>query len=305
MPYPSNRWQYTLLAATSGAGRTVIHGYPRGGVRALRWLARRRSIAVVPAERGVHDVRQNLNLLPPLGVVPDHGEVPTFPVTDADRAAGDALLAGVGVGPGERPIAVHAGCGKTVLAAAKRWPPQEFGPLVRVLSERFGRPVVLLEGPDERGVASEVLAHALPSRPVVLPLSGPLGETAAILQRSVLYLGSDSGLAHLSAAVGTPPVTLFAPADPDRVCPVGWRHTVVQPDPPPRGAHCTPCLAYPLDSPYPKIRCRPPMCIEAIRRGQVLEAVERAIGEGGDGADGAPSGPRVRLSARAGVAAER
>lgn len=279
IPYPSNRWQYSMLAATSGAGRTIMHGYPTGGWRAMHALARLCGVERVPAERGLHDVRQNLNLLPPLGVEPDHDEAPAFAVTDADRAAADRMLAAAGLSPGERPIAVHAGCGKTVLAAAKRWPPEQFGPLVRHLEQRFGPRIVLLEGPDERGVAAEILPHALPARPMILPLSGPLGEAAAVLERSELYIGSDSGLAHLSAAVGTPPVTLFAPADPDRVCPFGWRHTVVQPSPPPRGAGCTPCLAYPLDSPYPKVRCRPPMCIESIRREQILAAVDRAIGE--------------------------
>src|SRR5438105_14215810 len=88
--------------------------------------------------------------------------------------------------------------------------------------------VVLVEGPDEEGVASEILRGASVS-PKVVKLTGPLADAAVLLERAALYVGSDSGLAHLAAAVGTPAVTIFAPADPDRVFPFGYRHLVVQP----------------------------------------------------------------------------
>src|SRR5690606_5232877 len=40
VPFPSNRWQYALLAAASGARRVVMHDYPVGRLRALRFLPR-------------------------------------------------------------------------------------------------------------------------------------------------------------------------------------------------------------------------------------------------------------------------
>jgi ADP-heptose:LPS heptosyltransferase len=48
--------------------------------------------------------------------------------------------------------------------------------------------------------------------PGVLDLSGRLSieELAALLERSDLLIGSDSGPAHLAAAVGTPVVALFS-----------------------------------------------------------------------------------------------
>src|SRR5438552_2463658 len=35
VPFPSNRWQYSILALTSGAKRRVLHGYPVGYWRAM------------------------------------------------------------------------------------------------------------------------------------------------------------------------------------------------------------------------------------------------------------------------------
>src|SRR3954453_16737535 len=113
--------------------------------------------------------------------------------------------------------------------------------------------IVLVEGPDEAGVAEEITRTLTPalsdstaliagrgtgrgSGVAVIRLTGPLGNAAALLERAERFVGSDSGLGHLAAGVGTPAVTLFAPADPDRVCPFGYRHLVVQA---PRD--CSPC----------------------------------------------------------------
>ena len=117
-----------------------------------------------------------------------------------------------------------------------------------------------LPGYRERGPAKA---------PHVVRLTGPLGDAAAVLERATMYVGSDSGLAHLAAAVGTPAVTMFSPADPDRVCPFGYRHLVVQPPPP-----CKPCFLYPWEKPYPAMNCVDPMCIEKITVEQVLERIE-------------------------------
>jgi hypothetical protein len=67
-------------------------------------------------------------------------------------------------------------------------------------------------------------------------------------------------------------VTIFSPADPDRVCPYGNRDLVVQPPPP-----CGPCFLYPFESPRPKMRCREPMCIQKVQVETVVDAVRRAL----------------------------
>src|SRR5262249_1448857 len=156
----------------------------------------------------------------------------------------------------ERFIAIHAGSARTVLAQAKRWPTENYAELITELRREMSQPIVLLEGPDEGGVADEIVGKLKANIPEfsVLKLTAPLGEAAAVLERSALYVGSDSGLAHLAAAVGTPAVTLFGPADPDRVCPFGYRHLVVQA---PRD--CSPCMLYPWQATRPIVRCSEPM----------------------------------------------
>lgn len=283
VPFPSNRWQYMMLALASRARQRIIHGYPVGRFTALGFIPATR----LPAVKGRHDVVQNLHLLRPLGIEPDFGEAPVFPITDAEMAAGRQMLDGTGIDPSRPFIAIHPGSARTILAKAKRWPPDRYAHLARQLRQS-GHQVVILEGPDEAGVAAEIVAHGGDDLPV-LRLGGGLGEAAAVLKRAKLYVGSDSGLAHLAAAVGTAPLTLFAPADPDRVCPFGYRHLVIQP--PQRDC---PCFLYPWQSTRPKMRCRDATCISSIPVELVLERIDQVLKQ--PGADAAGSGTAIESS---------
>ena len=42
----------------------------------------------------------------------------------------------------------------------------------------------------------------------------PILMLAGVIQRSRVYLGNDSGVTHLAAAVGTPTLALFGPTSP-------------------------------------------------------------------------------------------
>jgi heptosyltransferase-2 len=264
-PFPSNRWQYSMLALTSGAKRKLLHRYPIGHWRAMHFIGER-----TPAIRGIHDVRQNLNLLTLLGCEPRSTEPPSFAVNADDERAADQSLTRAGVAPASQFIAVHAGSAKTVLAKAKRWPTERYANLIDQLRQRYGQ-VVLLEGPDERGVVDEIV-RAVSDPPKVVHLDGPLSTAAAILQRARLYVGSDSGLAHLAAAVGTPAVTIFAAADPDRVCPFGYRHLVVR-----SPSETSPSFLYPWEATRPRIRPGGESHIRQITVEMVLEKVELAL----------------------------
>jgi ADP-heptose:LPS heptosyltransferase len=274
VPFPSNRWQYSMLALTSGAKRKVLHGYPVGKFRAMGFIGER-----VPAQRGLHDVVQNLRLLKYLGVEADETEAPRFVLTDGDRARATKLLEEIDLTSRTPFIAIHAGSATTILAQAKRWPSEKYAELIRLMRGELSHEIVLLEGPDEEGVAEDILSAVSRQSPgigipglYVLKLVGPLSEAAAVLERAALYVGSDSGLAHLAGAVGTRAVTLFAPADPERVCPFGQRDLVIQPNHP-----CAPCFMYPWETPYPKMKCSPPFCIAEIGPDKVMQAIRNAL----------------------------
>ena len=64
----------------------------------------------------------------------------------------------------------------------------------------------------------------------------PLNQLAAVLKKCSLYLGSDSGITHLAAAVGTPVVALFGPTDPRVWSPRGDNVSIVY-----KAPECSPC----------------------------------------------------------------
>ena len=55
-----------------------------------------------------------------------------------------------------------------------------------------------------------------------------LPQTVALLQRSSLYVGLDSGPMHMAALCATPVVALFGPTHPSRVGPYGVEHAIVR-----------------------------------------------------------------------------
>jgi ADP-heptose:LPS heptosyltransferase len=89
-----------------------------------------------------------------------------------------------------------------------------------------------------------------------------LKQVAAVLARCRLYVGGDSGLTHLAAAVGAPAVlALFGPTDPAIWAPPGEHVTVLT-----APGQCVPC-AQARD-----ITCPAPRCLEDLTPARVLAA---------------------------------
>jgi heptosyltransferase-3 len=87
----------------------------------------------------------------------------------------------------------------------KRWPLEKF----RQVARRLKLPVRWCAGPQED------LAGAV--------RIDDLYELACWLARARVYIGNDSGISHLAAAVGTPAILLFGPTDPAVWAPRGSR----------------------------------------------------------------------------------
>ena len=92
----------------------------------------------------------------------------------------------------------------------KNWPLDRF----RELARRMPLPVQWCAGPPE------ALEDAI--------RFDDLYELACWLATARLYIGNDSGITHLAAAVGTPVVALFGPADPAIWAPRGPRVQIVK-----------------------------------------------------------------------------
>ena len=195
---------------------------------------------------GIHEVRRALALTTFLGAPPKEEET-EFPVTPADEAEADGLLAGA-----EPPL---IGLHPAARDAPKRWPLAKFAEAARELRRRYGGSVVIVGGPGERE-AGEALAREIGG--VCCNLAGRtlLGGLGAVLARLAVLVTNDSGPAHVAYAVGTPTVTLFAVTDP-----AVW-------GPPESG---------PFRVVTPPVEAKGENRIEAVTVGSVVEAAEAVL----------------------------
>ena len=114
----------------------------------------------------------------------------------------------------------------------KQWPAEAFASLAATLTAPdglfAGARVAVLAAAGERDQAAPLLA-ALPAERVI-DLVGrvDLLTAAACLSRTGFFIGNDSGLMHLAAAVGTPTLGLFGPSRDERYRPWGPRAAVVR-----------------------------------------------------------------------------
>ena len=74
--------------------------------------------------------------------------------------------------------------------------------------------IVLLGGGEGDEARLAKLGSALPGEQLDLAQNLPLTELAHRLHEATVFLGHDSGISHLAAAVGTPALLLFGPTDP-------------------------------------------------------------------------------------------
>ncbi len=215
----------------------------------------------VPYPDDQREVMRALGLVRLLGCATDDTRL-EFPLSAADHTEARALLAPL-AGQGAPLIGIHAGA----RASARRWPAESFAAVADALARDHGAQIVLTGAPDE---AEIVAAVAQTMRTPALDLAGKtsLGGLAALLTRLDLFIGNDTGTAHVAQAVGGPSVTIFGPADPQRWAPLdAERHMIVR-----RPVVCSPCgyRDCPIDH----------RCLRLISPAMVLAAAQRCLAKG-------------------------
>lgn len=124
------------------------------------------------------------------------------------------------------------GVGPTANWRAKEWPAARFVSLIEHLTGPRGllpgARVAVFGAAAERAAADPVLAAIPTERCIDLVGTADLVTVAACLKRCDLYIGNDSGLMHMAAAMGTPTLGLFGPGNEARYGPWGAWTAVVR-----------------------------------------------------------------------------
>lgn len=185
-------------------------------------------------QAGRHELAARRELLRAAGVDAATREIalPNWP----DEAWADRLVTSrmTAIADGDAPLVVlHLGAG----TAAKRWPLEHWRTLVTRLLSQSSAALVLVGGNDDVE-RSRLAAQGYDSHRV-LDLTGQLAlvELAALCRRAALFVGADSGPAHLAAAVGTEVLALFSGTNDSRQWrPAGKDVTVLRHE-----VACSPC----------------------------------------------------------------
>ena len=190
----------TLAAACLAAGIPERYGY--GAPLQRPFLNRPPSLS--SSALRLHPFEQAGAWLEAAGIPLAEAE-PCLPVAETARQLVRARL-------GSRRFAV-LGIGSS--EPYKQWGAERFAALAAGLA-RTGFPrLVLVGGPAERRLAAEVAARAEGTGADLLDALGwRLGEVAALCAEAAFYVGNDTGVMNLAAAVGTRTYGLFGAVPP-------------------------------------------------------------------------------------------
>jgi len=253
----------TFLARWSGARWKVGFGHfrQRGIYQTLIPDAR-----VILNQPNVHTAEHQASAFFHLGL--PRAEIPpaSLTVSQAAEIRWDEKRACLGIPQGREYAVLHP----TALYFTKQWAPENFAALGNHLEQQMGLPVVYTSGPGETATLDRVEQAA---GTAIRRLEGPgLGDFLAALAGARLFVGNDSGPAHMAAALGRPGVVIFGSSSSAIWGPwrprAPWR--VVQ-----NPYDCNPC---PGDRCY---RYERPECILSVAFTQVRSAVEEILTQTG------------------------
>jgi ADP-heptose:LPS heptosyltransferase len=145
-------------------------------------------------------------------------------------------------------------------APEKNWPIRFYRAVAEWWRHSTHGAAIVLSGPveEERGGFNVLSDCCQTARNL------DLAQVAALLSRSDVYLGNDSGITHLAAAVGVRTVALFGPTAAAEWAPQGKRVTVLS-----RNVECSPCEISVMKS------CPHRKCLTVFYPTDVIAALEK------------------------------
>jgi len=122
----------------------------------------------------------------------------------------------------ESQLALHPGSG----SERKNWPEDKWAALLAHITDHTNVSLLLVGGEAE-GDRLQRLAFPLPPQRVRVAQSLPLPELGRMLERCAGFVGHDSGVSHLAAALSVPALLLWGNSPPEIWKPPGERVTII------------------------------------------------------------------------------
>ena len=177
----------------------------------------------VKEDPALHDIEENIKILEPLDIhnplslthyqshIPDEANHKAQQWLTQNNLTNTFL------------IGIHGGSAPDFLW--KRWPLPNFATVAKELVSKYPQSKILLFGGKDETEQKQQLRQLI-GQDNALIVEADLLTTAALMQHCKLVIANDSGLMHLSAAVGTPTLGLFGPTDEAKTGPRGTKSYV-------------------------------------------------------------------------------
>jgi len=161
-------------------------------------------------------------------------------------------------------VVIHPGAGWV----PRQWPGERFAAIADRLVEAYKAKVFVVGGDDDSRLVDKMIS-SMTGKAISCVGRLSIREAAALIEACDLFIGNDSGLMHVAAAVHTPVIALFGPGNVARVGLRGDRCVVVRKD-----LSCSPCVQY-----VHSLKCvkGEPVCMKMITVDDVWQAVERIV----------------------------
>ena len=198
-------------AVAFAAGIPVRVGFTRCGSVGSRLLT-----TAVPYAAGVHREDRLASLVRSAGADPEQMAPVQWPIDPGEL---DSALHTTRAGP--RIVMAPGGARNAKEEmACRRWPIARYTELAeRVAADEPDAHFVLLGGPGDLAETGALRTALGEARVTDLTARTSVAAARAVIDRTDVFVGNDSGLLHLAGTTSTPIVAVFGPTDPGEACP--------------------------------------------------------------------------------------
>lgn len=266
--YPSNRKEYNIINFLFGSKQRAAVKYLRKDFQNFGFLNNVRIIE----DDSLHNVQENLKLCEKLTNHKLNTEPPLeFPLTKYDHNFAKTFLKENNIIDSDLVIGFHPGSAILKNQANRRWEPEKFAELGKILIAKHNAKVLLFGGPGEDDLKQNIV-NKISSPNALSVVSHNLTESAAVMKRCNVFVTNDSSLMHVASALQLKVVAIIGPTNTNYIYPWKTEHKIIS-----LHLDCSPCFIY---SQRPLICSRDDVkfkCIKELDVEMVLLAVEKFI----------------------------
>jgi len=226
--------------------------------------------SVVEHSRTKHELENFTDLMIPLGIIPAGSKLSfdelqlEFFLTKEDRKFRDNFWKENKL-KDRTVICLHPGCGEN--GKPREWDVENYIQLGKRLHEFDNNILILITGTKLEGHICNTLYEGIKDFAINTSGQYTLNQTAALVERSLLMVCSNTGILHITTCVGTKTIGLHGPTNPQKWGAYHRNAIVVQSD-----KFCSPCLYLGHD-----YGCTHPTCMLHITVDEVYMAVRKAL----------------------------